>query len=305
MNRILPAGVSVFERGWLSSNNILLTDPEQTLLIDSGYATHSDQTVSLVGRSLGSRPLDGLYNTHLHSDHCGGNAALQIAYPALQTAVPAGMAHEVRNWDAQALGYVPTGQECPCFVADTVLQPGGEFRAAGRAWQVHASPGHDPHSLIFFEPQSAALVSADALWEGGFGVVFQELEGEHAFDQVAQTLDLIERLRPAVVIPGHGAVFTSVATALETARKRLDGFARNPQKHARHAAKVLLKFKLLDARQMTEASLLQWTGSTPYIGMVARTWFTDVPVADFVRQLADDLVRSGAARREGELLLNA
>ena len=68
--------------------------------------------------------------------------------------------------------------------------------------------------MILFEPQSRTLISADALWENGFGVIFQELEGEQAFDEVADTLDLIESLAPLVVIPGHGKVFTHVEQSL-------------------------------------------------------------------------------------------
>ena len=106
----LPAGVSVFERGWLSSNNILIQGEDGSALIDSGYCTHADQTLALVDSALQGRPLDLLLNTHLHSDHCGGNAALQARYPALQTHIPPGHADFVRVWDAHALSYTPTGQ---------------------------------------------------------------------------------------------------------------------------------------------------------------------------------------------------
>jgi len=86
----LPAGVQVFERGWLSSNNVLLCDDDAATLVDSGYATHASQTLALVEHALGARPLDQLVNTHLHSDHCGGNAALQARYAALHTRIPRG-----------------------------------------------------------------------------------------------------------------------------------------------------------------------------------------------------------------------
>jgi glyoxylase-like metal-dependent hydrolase (beta-lactamase superfamily II) len=81
-------GMTVFERGWLSSNNVLFDGPEGTALVDSGYLTHAPQTLALVRHTLKGRPLDRLLNTHLHSDHCGGNAMLQAAY-ACQTAIPA------------------------------------------------------------------------------------------------------------------------------------------------------------------------------------------------------------------------
>ena len=122
----LPSGMHVFERGWLSANNILFADGDQTVLVDSGYCTHSAQTLSLVEGILGNRPLDMLVNTHLHSDHCGGNAALQARFPALQTLIPPGHAPQVAQWDAAALSYLSTGQRCPRFGFDQTLQPGAE-----------------------------------------------------------------------------------------------------------------------------------------------------------------------------------
>ena len=99
----LPPGITVFERGWLTSNNILLTGVNSAALVDSGYCTHAAQTVALAGQALQGRPLGRLLNTHLHSDHCGGNAALQQRYPSLQTLIPPGQAAFVADWDVQAL----------------------------------------------------------------------------------------------------------------------------------------------------------------------------------------------------------
>ncbi|WP_196385664.1 MBL fold metallo-hydrolase, partial [Ralstonia solanacearum] len=82
----LPDTMRVFERGWLSSNNILFFDNDGDdahggcALVDSGYLTHAPQTVALTRHALQGRPLRLLLNTHLHADHCGGNAALQAAY---------------------------------------------------------------------------------------------------------------------------------------------------------------------------------------------------------------------------------
>jgi hypothetical protein len=36
----LPPGVHVFERGWLSANNVLMLDSHSATLVDSGYVTH-------------------------------------------------------------------------------------------------------------------------------------------------------------------------------------------------------------------------------------------------------------------------
>jgi glyoxylase-like metal-dependent hydrolase (beta-lactamase superfamily II) len=302
---LLPAGVTVFERGWLSSNNILIVGKQSTSLVDSGYVTHSDQTLALVATGSQGRPLDRLLNTHLHSDHCGGNAALQVKYPSLRTLIPPGQADLVNRWDPVALSYEPTGQECPRFRFDALLEPGHSVEVGDLSWEVHSAPGHDPNSVILFEPQSRALLSADALWENGFGIVFQELEGEQAFDEVAATLDLIESLDPAVVVPGHGAVFADAASALAKARSRLAAYRAQPERHAAHAAKVLLKFKLLEWQQADRSAFFSWAQRTPYFQMVQRRWFPNADLAEWLDQLLADLVRSGAARLEGGRVLNS
>jgi glyoxylase-like metal-dependent hydrolase (beta-lactamase superfamily II) len=301
----LPQGVSVFERGWLSSNNVLMLGSTSTALIDSGYSTHARQTLDLVDAGLGQRSLEFLLNTHLHSDHCGGNAALQATYPNLQTLIPPGQAHFVSSWNPVALTYTPTGQLCPQFRFSGLLLPGGEIQLANRAWQIHAAAGHDPHSLILFEPQSRTLISADALWESGFGVIFPELDGANAFDEVAATLDMIEQLAPRTVIPGHGAVFDYRPEVLASARQRLDAFVSNPSRHARHAAKVLLKFKLLEHQQLRFANFVEWSRNTSYFEQIRRTFFASTPLEIWIEQLTNELVRSGAARRNSEMVSNA
>jgi len=304
-SQTLPGGVHVFERGWLSSNNILFMDGEESLLVDSGYCTHSAQTLSLVEAALGGRSLGFLVNTHLHSDHCGGNAALQGRYPDMKTLIPPGHAQQVAQWDPVALTYQPTGQLCPRFGFDQTLQPGTQVRFGANDWQVHAASGHDPHSLVFFEPTERVLISADALWENGFGVVFPELEGVDAFPDVAATLDMIERLAPKTVIPGHGRVFAYTPEVLARARQRLDAFVSNPVKHAHHAAKVLLKFKLLETQRQSFDGLTQWAVSTPYFMLLNERFFGNVPVRPWIEQLCQELVSAGVARREGAYLLNA
>ena len=301
---LLPPEITVLERGWLSANNILFIGQHDTAIVDTGYCSHADQTVELVRGALQGRPLDRILNTHLHSDHCGGNAALQKTWPSVLTAIPPGQADHVRQWDAYALSYTPTGQECPPFRADTLLVPGSCVLLGDKPWQVHAAPGHDPHSVVLFEPQGRVLISADALWENGFGVVFPELEGEDAFAQVAATLDVIEQLSPLVVIPGHGPVFVDASRAIDGARRRLDGFVRNPGKHALYAAKVLLKYKLLEWQQIGIPDLTAWAQATPYFGMLRARHFAAQTEAEWLQSLADELVRSGAAVRQGEVLHN-
>ena len=301
----LPDNITLFERGWLSSNNILIDSAEGSALIDSGYVTHSAQTLALLDDALDGDNLDVLVNTHLHSDHCGGNAALQKAYPGMTTFIPPGLSEHVRTWDAQALTYAPTGQSCPQFGFDAVLVPDTEIRLGGMQWQIHAAPGHDPHSVVLFDPESRLLISADALWERGFGVVFPELEGVDAFEAVGKTIDLIESLKPLTVIPGHGPAFSEVGPAIAVARERLAGFVNNPDKHINYAAKVLIKFRLLEVQSVKLTTLVAWGQATQYFPMIHKTHFADRTFSEWVGSLVNDLVRSGAASIDGAIVRNA
>jgi len=302
--RLQIPGLQVFERGWLSANNILFTDSESATLVDSGYVTHQAQTLLLVQNALNGRKLDRLVNTHLHSDHCGGNNQLQTHYTQLETLIPPGEAKAVAIWDAEALSYEATGQLCPRFKFEGVLQAGQTLRLASLNWEVHAAPGHDPHSVILFEPTHKILISADALWANGFGVVFPELEGVEAFHEVAQTLDLIESLKPLWVIPGHGAVFENIDAALEIARKKLDGFVQNPQKHARYGAKVLLKYKLLELTEVDQIAFTAWASAVPYLQILHQTQAPQMSIQEWLHDMLLDLERSKALAFQDNMVVN-
>ena len=300
----LPEGVHFFQRGWLSSNNILLKDDDQSVLIDTGYYTHTAQTLELVSHSLNGRSLNHIVNTHLHSDHCGGNAFLQSSYPDVTTWVPPGHAAFVRNWDPLKLGYVGTGQHCPTFTANKVLSVGQEFVVGGNSWRCFAAPGHDPHSFILFSASTGICITADALWENGFGVVFPEIEGEEGYEDVRASLDLIESLQPSIIFPGHGAPFSDVLGSLKRARVRLDRFIDQPESHALYAAKVLVKFKLLELQRTEMQALKSWSKGATHLEKIHKAHPIGRSFADWFDFICCELVRSGAALIDGDLFVN-
>jgi len=293
-------GLSVFERGWLSSNNVLLhgAPGEGATLVDASHCLHGEQTVALVNAALAGQALKQLVNTHLHSDHCGGNARLQREF-GMPIAVPAGNWAAVQAWDEAALSFRATGQVHERFTAQAALAAGSELTAGHRRWQWLAAPGHDPDSLLLFDAHEGVLISADALWENGFGVVFPELDGVAAFDDVEAVLDLIEHLPVRWVIPGHGAPFHDVPGALQRARSRLAGFRANPHRHARHGAKVLLKYHLMELRRQPDAALAAWAEATPLFATIWQSTGRSEATspAGWCRVLVDELCASGALCR--------
>lgn len=301
---MLPADLRVLERGWLSSNSVLMTgDPRGAVLVDTGYCSHVDQTEALVAHELAEagESLRLIVNTHLHSDHCGGNARLGQLHgcPVL---IPPGQLDAVQAWDEARLSYRPTGQRCPRFKADGILQPGTVLAQAGREWEILAAPGHDPDAVMLFERGAGVLISADALWEHGFGIVFPEIEGESGFDEVEQSLDLIESLPVHLVIPGHGAVFRDVAGALAEARSRLAFFRQNPDRHARHAAKALLMFHMLELGVNSRSDLMNWLEQAPIHVAMWQQYFGAKSQRTWTEELLQELARAGALQLDGEMI---
>ena len=300
----LPPQIRVLERGWLSSNNILIDDGAACTLIDSGYHAHAAQTLQLLERARGGKPLARLINTHCHSDHMGGNAAVQRAY-ACRTSVPAGEAPAILAWDEQAMMLSYTGQSAERFGFDDTIAPGDSLQLGGLEWEVLAAPGHDRHALMFYAPAARILISGDALWENGFGLIFQELFGEAGgFADTRATLEAISRLQIDTVIPGHGAPFGSVERSLATAFQRLDAYEREPVKLARHALKVMLSFSLMIHGRIALVELPQFFAMRPIYGDVNRRFLklSETELSDY---LVRDLERAGALKLEDGWLVAA
>ena len=109
---------------------------------------------------------------------------------------------------------------------------------------------------------------------------------------------------PRVVIPGHGRPFSKINSALIRARSRLEGFVRTPARHARHAAKVLLKFKLLELHTIERSAFLQWVETSPYFELIRRSEFADMSTRAWFDELVEELAQTNALRLSGNTIQN-
>ncbi|MEZ5606308.1 MAG: MBL fold metallo-hydrolase [Burkholderiaceae bacterium] len=298
---LIADDVQVFERGWLSSTNVLCHGPEPAL-IDSGHVKHADQTVALVQQALGQQPLARIAHTHLHSDHCGGTGALQAAWPTVATWVPAASLADVQQWDEQALSFGATGQRCARFHAEHALRPGDTVRLGRHDWQVHAAPGHDALAVLLFAPAARVLIAGDALWEHGVGVIFPVIDGSDRFETFGRTLELIERLQPDWLVPGHGRAIAradgGIDRALQQAHRRIAQFSAHPLQHALYAAKVMIKYQLLDVEAMPIAAFNAWIDNAPLLHQLHQQYWPQVPWSAWVEDMLAPMLDKGVLRRD-------
>jgi glyoxylase-like metal-dependent hydrolase (beta-lactamase superfamily II) len=265
MNRIFEQlGLQVLERGWLSSNNIVFEGRGNSpaSVVDTGYDSHSEQTVRLVEQCLRGAPLERVVNTHLHSDHCGGNAALHAAH-GCEVWVPEVSLEAVRAWDGSRLTFEQTGQTCRRFAADSPLATGDSLVLGGHRWEILPAPGHDAEAVMFFQRESRVLISGDALWEDRLAIIFSAIDHIAGFAAARSVLSAIEEIDPVMVIPGHGKPFGGVAAAISASRKRLERFEAAPGRHLQYAARALTMFHMLEVRRQDREDLIDWVKGTP------------------------------------------
>jgi glyoxylase-like metal-dependent hydrolase (beta-lactamase superfamily II) len=293
----LPKTLLVLERGWLSANNILGFDGDNATLIDSGYVAHAEQTVELVQHALHGRQLKRLINTHSHSDHIGGNAALQAAFNC-EIMVPAGLHAAIADWDQDALLLSPLGQQAARFQHDQLISAGCEIEMGELNWQALAVPGHDMEALAYYNPEQRILISGDALWENGFGVIFSELLGEaNGLSSARETLEMLSKLAIDTVIPGHGSPFVTVDLAFERAFRRLSHFQANIEQLAWHAIKVIVSFAMMEKRRLPVADFPAFVLSLPFaVDVNAR--YLDLSEEKLSERLERELLLVNALRCE-------
>ena len=299
----LPPQMHVFVRDWLSSNIVVLRSDRGSVVIDSGYDKHVPLTLALVASRMGlnGAPLAKLVNTHCHADHVGGNAALARAYRC-PIAVPAAEMPLIDAWDERALLLGHAGQHAERFSAEEALVTGATYTWGDLEWRALAAPGHDMAALVFFNDEHRILISGDALWENGYGIVMPPEIDEGALPATRATLATIAGLDARYVIPGHGEPFGDVPAALERAFRRTVAFEADSRRMARHVLKVLLMFSLLDRERLPLASLAAHVESVPIYGEFNARFFR-LPAAELAEQLVRDLVGAGAARIDDDVVV--
>jgi glyoxylase-like metal-dependent hydrolase (beta-lactamase superfamily II) len=299
----LPPSLRFIERDWLSANHVIALEGETATVIDTGYSKHQNLTCALIQSAIGSRRLTRIVNTHLHSDHCGGNALLQKKH-GCDIWVPEPSWEDALHWNEAELTYLATAQKCDRFTPTTSMRSGDTLTIGGISWEAITAPGHDPKSFIFFAAAEGILISADALWGNGFGVLFPELDEKSGVDEQAEILSFIEKLKPKIVIPGHGPMFNDAPEAIARARARLNAFGYDRAKHAKNGIKVLMKFLLLDHEIVEIAKLSELLKNATIMEQSSR--LLAMPAMQAVTQAYMDLVKIGQLRLsdDGRYLLN-
>lgn len=300
----LPPDIAFIERDWLSANHIMFRDGESATLVDSGYGKFNDVTVAKVDGVLEQwdhPSLDRIINTHIHSDHIGGNAELQRAHPGCSITVPVDEQPSLVNWDSpeQMLSYAD--QECERFAWDDVIEPGQQIQLGGEAWRAIATPGHDMGSLVFYSAKLRILISADALWENGYGFVPPQAIDPKPLAAQRATFKRLAELDVALVIPGHGPMFTDYSGALARANAKLEAFAADDMKIVKSVVKGMFIYSMMWREAMALSDVPAYV-SRIGVHRDYNAQFFRMSDEAYANWLVNEAVRTGKVRINGAIL---
>jgi glyoxylase-like metal-dependent hydrolase (beta-lactamase superfamily II) len=212
----------------LRANLWYLRGRERDLLVDAGNGAASLPPV-LARLTRGGRRDVLCLVTHAHIDHIGGFHEFErrLLHPAEGPAA-ARIGDEAplatASWSTELKDKLAeSGFALPPVLVDAVPEPGfdpvafhivpaapthlvhggDEIDLGGRTLSVVDLPGHTPGSVGLIDHEESALLSGDAVYDGGLIDTLPESD-------VAQYLRTMERLRTVdvdVVYPGHGGPF--------------------------------------------------------------------------------------------------
>jgi glyoxylase-like metal-dependent hydrolase (beta-lactamase superfamily II) len=255
---VLPLGI----HGISSVNAYLLKDTAGDTLVDCGIAVADesnpadDDGTSVLAAALakcGSSfdRLQRLVVTHAHIDHYG-LAGEVVARSDADLWMHVETSRDMRKYEdpsgsvdrrtamladhglyGEVLEEASTGLRSwmpvmPSIGRPTTVLMGGErFEAGDRGWQVVPTPGHSPGHVCLWSVSDRLLCSGDHLLKNISPPVTYERGFERdPMGSYLMSLETVQQLAPALVLPGHGDVCADGATRAATIekgkRKRLE-----------------------------------------------------------------------------------
>ena len=148
-----------------------------------------------------------ILNTHGHSDHIAGNAALKQRWPDIPLVIGHGDAYKLADPDANLSAAFGIPIVSP--PADRQVHEGDRLNFSGIEWEVLETPGHSAGHVVFLTRMNDPwiVVGGDVLFRLGIGRT-DFFDGN--FDDLRRSIHekLFTLPDDTLVLPGHGDATT-------------------------------------------------------------------------------------------------
>ncbi len=199
----------------------------RNILIESGYPVTVPELLDGLRKvSMTPRDIDFIALTHVHLDHAGGAGYIARENPDLKVLVhekgarhlidPSKLMESVKK--AYGSGHSPEGDMIPIPERQVMAVGSGDSIDLGESrLEVHPTPGHAKHHLVYFDTRSGSLFSGDALGGKlkGLPNFLMSPPSDYDKESAKQSIDAIKAMKPRRICFTHCGPF---------ATDELDGF---------------------------------------------------------------------------------
>lgn len=216
-----PGPASAANQGYNSNAGFVVT-PEGVVVIDALGTPALGRALLAAIRSVSDKPIRRVIVTHYHADHFYG-------LPAFKQAGAEVWAHQSAR-DYLASGEAQTrlaqrrqvlapwvDESTTLLAADRWLDGDTSFVLGGLHFDlIYMGPAHAPDDIVVVVREDAALFTGDILFSGRVPFV-----GNADSRRWLAAMDELLRLKPKVMVPGHGAASRDPAADLAFTRDYL------------------------------------------------------------------------------------
>jgi glyoxylase-like metal-dependent hydrolase (beta-lactamase superfamily II) len=148
-----------------------------------------------------------ILNTHGHSDHIAGNAAMKSQWPGCPLIIGVGDAHKLTDPYSNLSADYGIALVSP--PADRTVEEGEVLDLAGVQLEVLLTPGHSPGHVVFVSKSQSpwVVVNGDVLFQGSIGRT-DFADGNHQDLVNAIHQKLFTMPDDTIVLTGHGPATT-------------------------------------------------------------------------------------------------
>jgi glyoxylase-like metal-dependent hydrolase (beta-lactamase superfamily II) len=193
-------------------------------------------------------------------------------------------------------------QDADFFTVSHSYEDGDTIPLGPLRLRVIHTPGHAAGQISLYAPQQRFLISADAVWDGDFGVLTTRIEGSASPFMQHDSLEKLSKLDIAVIYPGHGTIITDPRNALDRCRKRLETFLKEPQRLGRDQMKKIILYTLLAKSGFPEDTFFAYLSKSHWFSEVADLYFQSRYRETYEEIMAQLLDRRLVIREQGRLM---
>ncbi len=179
-------------------------DHPECVIVDPGFEPDKI-TQAIKGADLTST---AILNTHGHSDHIAGNAAMKSEWPDIPLII--GIGDEPKLTDPQLNLSANYGFPLISPPADQTVKAGDRMEFSGIKMSVRETPGHSPGHVVFVIEHSDKpwiVVGGDVLFQGSVGRT-DFPDGDHDALMKAIKEQMYSLPDDTIVLTGHGPTTT-------------------------------------------------------------------------------------------------